>query len=77
MYNLVLWNFSRDVVKLDLQLISLPKDMRTRHIVLDATSPGDDENSRLRPEPFKKISAGDQTISVELEPHAVHYWSFE
>jgi xylan 1,4-beta-xylosidase len=77
MHNLVLWNFSREAVKLDLQLTSLPKDMRSRHIVLDATSPGDDENSRLRPEPFKKISAGNQTILVELEPYAVHYWSFD
>jgi xylan 1,4-beta-xylosidase len=77
MHNLVLWNFSSQSVKLDLKLTALPKDMRTRHIVLDAMSPADDENSRLRPEPFKKLSSGDQTIALDLEPYAVHYWSFE
>jgi xylan 1,4-beta-xylosidase len=77
MHNLVLWNFSREAVKLDLKLVALPKDMRTRHVALDATSPSDDENSRLRPDPFKKLSSGDQTISMDLEPYALHYWSFE
>jgi xylan 1,4-beta-xylosidase len=77
MHNLVLWNFSKEPVKLDLQLAALPKDMRTRHIASDAVSSSDDENSRLRPEPFKKVSSGDQTLSVDLEPYAVHYWSFE
>jgi hypothetical protein len=77
MYNLVLWNFSSSPLKIDLQLAGLSTEMRTRHIVLDATSPSADENSRLRPDPFKKLPAGNQNIALDLDPYAIHYWSFE
>jgi hypothetical protein len=77
MHNLLLWNFSSSPVKVDLQFANLPKEMRTRHIALDALAPSDDENMRLRPDPFKKLPAGDQTIALDLEAYAVHYWSFE
>jgi xylan 1,4-beta-xylosidase len=77
MHNLLLWNFSSSPAKVDLQLAGLPTEMRIRHIVLDAMSSSDDENSRLRPDPFRKLSAGDQNIVLDLDPYAVHYWSFE
>jgi hypothetical protein len=64
-------------VKVDLQFANLPKEMRTRHIALDAMTSSNDENMRLRPDPFKKLPAGDQTIALDLEAYAVHYWSFE
>jgi hypothetical protein len=77
MWNLVLWNFSASPVQAELSLAGLPKDMRVRHIVLDATAPGSDENTRLRPEPYTGLQAGDHRLAVPLEPWAVHYWSFE
>lgn len=77
MWTLVLWNFSGATVQARLDLAGLPKQMRTRHIVLDATAPGSDENTRLRPEPFATLKAGDQRLAVPLDPWAVHYWSFE
>ncbi len=77
MQNLVLWNFSSNEATIELNLKSLPKEVRTRHIMLDALAPSDDENARLRPEPFRKIPKGDQQLNVELGPYAIQYWSFE
>jgi xylan 1,4-beta-xylosidase len=77
MHNLVVWNFSRETNAVTLRLDNLPGAMRHRHIVLDAATASGDENARLRPDPFKRIDAGDQTLEVTLEPWAIHYWSFE
>jgi hypothetical protein len=77
MHNLLLWNFSGEPVQVELRLAALPKDMRARHVVLDATGAGADENQRLRPDPLRTIKSGDQTVSLQLEPWAVHYWSLE
>jgi xylan 1,4-beta-xylosidase len=77
MWNLVLWNFSGSSVQVDLAFHELQKEMRIRHIVLDAVGGNDDENARLRPEPFRSLEAGDQELEVLLEPWAMHYWSFE
>ena len=77
MWNLMLWNFSNSAVDTELVLPDLPKEMRLRHIVLDAGGANDDENARLRPEPFRNLKAGQNQIQVQLAPWAVHYWSFE
>jgi len=73
----MLWNFSDQATEVELNLNDLPKDVRTRHIVLEATSAGLDENQRLRPEPFVYYKKGTQKITLKLEPWAVHYWSLE
>jgi len=77
MDNLVLWNFSTDIVPVELSLLGLTRDMRTRHIILDAQTTSNDENARLRPEPFATFSKGDHHLELKFEPYAVHYWSFE
>jgi xylan 1,4-beta-xylosidase len=77
MDNLLLWNFSNRPVPVELSLTGHGRDLRTRHITLDAMAGSDDENSRLRPEPFATLKAGDQKWRLRLEPYAVHYWSFE
>jgi hypothetical protein len=77
MYNLVLWNFSSDSINAEVSLKGLQHDMRMRHLTLDATTASNDENARLRPEPFTNVSKGEQGLSLSLEPYAVHYWSFE
>lgn len=77
MQNLLLWNFSNAAVPVELSLAGHPRDLRMRHIMLDATSASDDENARLRPEPFAALKQGDQTARLLFEPYAVHYWSFE
>ena len=80
MQNLLLWNFSNTTVPVEISLTGQTEDLRTRHITLDAVSPNDDENARLRPEPFAKLPKlpeGKQTWHLQFEPYAVHYWSFE
>jgi hypothetical protein len=77
MDNLVLWNFSAETVPVELLLLGLSRDMRTRHIILDAQIASNDENARLRPEPFATLPKGDRHLDLKLEPYAVHYWSFE
>ena len=77
MSNLLLWNFSAASAGVDLTLEGLPKDMRVRHLVLDAQSPSSDENARLRPDPPTRWKKGDVRLRVQLEPYAVHYWSLE
>jgi hypothetical protein len=75
--NLVVWNFSPTPVALEITLNGVPTAGRFRHLRLDAAGPDLDENARLRPDPFVKFSAGDQSLNVKLEAYAVHYWSFE
>jgi hypothetical protein len=77
MHNLMLWNFSGEPAQVELSLDSLPKEMRARHVMLDAAGAGVEENQRLRPEPLRTLKAGDQKLSLKLEPWAVHYWSLE
>jgi xylan 1,4-beta-xylosidase len=77
MQNLVLWNFSAAPVEVRIELKSLPRDLRSRHISLDAAAPADDENTRLRPDPFTTLKKGDQHLTLRFEPYALHYWSFE
>jgi len=75
--NLLLWNFSDSWASVDLVLDDLPKDMLVRQLTLDALAPSDDENARLRPEPRARMTKGNHRLTVELEPHAVRFWSFE
>jgi len=77
MHNLVLWNFSSDRVPTTLSLEHLPKPVRYRHIRLDAATASNDESHRLVPEPFANLAQGSTELQVQLEPYAVHYWSFE
>jgi len=77
MHNLMLWNFSSQPARVALSLVALPRAMRARHIVLDAAGAGVEENQRLRPESPRTFQAGDQELSLELEPWAIHYWSLE
>jgi hypothetical protein len=64
-------------VPVELSIVGLTKDTRLRHIILDAQTASNDENARLRPEPFATLPKGDRRLDLKLEPYAVHYWSFE
>jgi xylan 1,4-beta-xylosidase len=77
MWNLLLWNFSPSGCQVDIVLKDIPRDLRTRHIELDATAPSDDENARLRPAPFRRLGGGEQHWQLQFEPWAIHYWSLE
>jgi hypothetical protein len=78
MWNLLLWNFSPEPAEVHLTLVGLPRDLRIRHVVLDAIAPSSDENARLRPDPpaeWKKRNSAE--LQLKLEPYAVHYWLLE
>lgn len=77
MHNLLVWNFSEETVSVKIRLDNLRGKVRARHIVLDAAAPCDDENARLRPEPFFQVDKDNPELSAELDPYAVHYWSLE
>jgi len=77
MHNMMLWNFSDKEVLVTLNLQDIPKDMRVRHIVLDAAGAAMDENQRLRPDPFVKFDKGNKTVTLKMEAWGVHYWSLE
>jgi len=77
MHNMMLWNFSDQATTVTLNLDDFPKDMRIRHITLDASGSGLEENQRLRPEPFVNLKKGSHTLNIKLEPWAMHYWSLE
>lgn len=77
MHNMMLWNFSDKPVTVDIELENIPKTLQVRHIVLDATGAGLDENQRLRPDPFVKWEKGKKSVKLVLEPWAVHYWTLE
>jgi len=77
MQNLLVWNFSAERVAAEISLVGLAKNVRVRHIVLDAVTASDDENARLKPDPFIRMEKGDRKLPLPLEPYAIHYWSFE
>lgn len=77
MHNLLLWNFSADPVQVEIEAAQLPRNMRARHISLDAATANDDENARLRPEPFFQFRTNEARLKLTFEPYAVHYWSLE
>jgi xylan 1,4-beta-xylosidase len=77
MENLLLWNFSNQPVPVTIRFDGLQEKRKIRHIALDAASASADENARLRPEPFEELRADRAQRQLQLEPYAVHYWSFE
>ncbi len=77
MYNLMLWNFSDKPKMVNLSLENIPRNVRVRHMTLDASPGAILENQRLRPDPFINIEKGSRTLKLTLEPWAVHYWSLE
>jgi hypothetical protein len=70
-YKLMLWNFSNQQLSCQIQLKGLVEDMRARHSVLDAAG---EEKLREEEGILKK---GDNSLKVDFEPYAVHFWSLE
>jgi len=75
--SLLVWNFSDAPAEVEMTVNGLPKNMRVRHIVLDALAPSDDENARLRPDPPAEWKAGTHRLQVRFDPYAIHFWSLE
>ncbi len=77
LYNLLFWNFSQAPVDLTVEWDGLPREQLVRRIVLDAATPSNDENHRLRPVGRMKVAAGAGRSEAKLDPYGVQFWYFE
>ncbi|HEY2589213.1 MAG TPA: hypothetical protein VGI81_25945 [Tepidisphaeraceae bacterium] len=76
-YNLLIWNFSKQPAEFELAVEGLPGAMLMRQLKLDAVAPSDDENARLHPESPVRVPASPPRQHVRIEPFGVRFWSFE
>jgi hypothetical protein len=76
-YNLLLWNFSLTPAEVQLKFEEPPGALAGRPVVLDATAPSSDENSRLRPEEPVRIKKAQPRLKVPLDSYGIRFWSFE
>ncbi len=77
MFAVMLWDFSTNAVMVDLAFNDLPRDLRVRHLTLNAEVASNDENVRLRPDPAHKVRKGEHTLKAEFEPYGVQFWMLE
>ena len=77
MFNVMVWNFSTNALGVDLTFTDLPRDLRMRHLTLNAESASNDENIRLRPQRSQQIKKAEHKLSVEFEPYGVQFWMLE
>jgi hypothetical protein len=76
-YNVLLWNFSKEPAHAEVMLQNVPEPMVLRRVTLDAAAPIDDDNIRLRPTPSVRVAAGTGNISLDLSPYGVEFFSLE
>ncbi len=77
MYNVMLWNFSSAPATAEITFSDLPKDLKVRHITLDALTASSDENARLRPDPSAQAKKGEHRFQAQFEPYGVQFWMLE
>jgi hypothetical protein len=73
-HNLLMWNFSAQPVKVDLQLTGVDKSYTANRRTLDAVTASRDENHVLRPLPRLPLTTTQMQHEVQLEPYAIEYW---
>ncbi len=76
-YNLMFWNFSNTPVTVNLDARGLKEPLVAKRRMLDAESPAEDENARLRPLPDLKVIPGTHPIELLLGPYAIQSWAME
>jgi len=76
-YNLIFWNFSPNPVTVRLDARGLNESLVAHRRMLDAEAPSQDENSRLRPLPDRKLAPGGQPLEVTLGPYGIESWAME
>ena len=76
-YSLLVWNFSADPVSLEVDPRDLPLSLVAKRRSLDAASPSNDENARLRPLDDLTLKPGSGSVKIQLEPYGVEFWSLE
>ena len=76
-YNLLFWNFSDKPVTVKIDARGLKQTLVAKRRLLDAESPSEDENARLRPLPDLKLEPGAEPAEIHLEPYGMESWSLE
>jgi hypothetical protein len=76
-YNLLFWNFSATPVTVKIDAQGLSEALIVHRRLLDAQSPSEDENARLRPLPDVKLLPGSALDEVHLEPYGMESWAME
>ena len=76
-YSLMFWNFSAVPVTVKIDLRGLPETLNAHRRVLDATTPSEDENDRLRPLPDETFTQTSAPAQIHLEPYGIEFWSLE
>ena len=76
-YSLLVWNFSPDSVKVEVEARDLTLLLTAKRRQLDAAAPSNDENARLRPLDDLTLKPGSGSVKIQLEPYGVEFWSLE
>jgi hypothetical protein len=76
-YNLLFWNFSGTPVTVKLDAQGLANALVAHRRLLDAQSPSEDENARLRPLPDVKLLPGSAPTEIRLAPYGMESWAME
>ena len=71
------WNFSAVPVTVKIDLRGLPETLNAHRRVLNATTPSEDENARLRPLPDETLTQTSAPAQIDLEPYGIKFWSLE
>ncbi|SPE17679.1 putative Xylan 1,4-beta-xylosidase [Candidatus Sulfotelmatomonas gaucii] len=76
-YSLMFWNFSATPVSLTLRLHGLPGTLTAHRRMLDAETPSQDENARLRPLDDVLLAPDAIPAEINLAPYEIQFWSLE
>lgn len=77
MFNVMLWNFSTNATEVEVTFADLPRDLRVRHLTLDAAAASNDENIRLRARAPMRVTKGQHSFRTAFEPYGVQFWMLE
>ncbi|HWF66112.1 MAG TPA: hypothetical protein VN670_02335 [Acidobacteriaceae bacterium] len=76
-YSLLFWNFSSKPVSVSLQASGLSEKLIAKRRTLDAETPFQDENSRLRPLEDITLQPRSAQVKLLLKPYGIEFWSLE
>lgn len=76
-YSLMFWNFSASPVTVRIDARGLPGTLTAHRRMLDAETPSQDENARLRPLDDTSLTQDSAPVEINVEPYGVQFWSLE
>jgi hypothetical protein len=76
-YSLMFWNFSPEPVSVKLDLVGLQETLNAHRRTLDAATPFEDENARLRHLDDVALTSSSAPAEIHLDPYGIQFWSLE